>query len=106
MGTVAQARVNGRLRLGASAVAAQLAAVPARAGDDDKPPAYKIYIDPETGKYTTEDPGTAEQAQLTVRPAAAEDAGAADLPLLLTAAGVIAALAAFVLVSKHLRQAD
>ena len=26
------------------------------AGDEDSKPAYMIYIDPETGKYTTEDP--------------------------------------------------
>ncbi len=26
------------------------------AGDEDRAPAYKIYIDPETGQYTTEDP--------------------------------------------------
>lgn len=26
------------------------------AGDEDTQPAYMIYIDPETGKYTTEDP--------------------------------------------------
>ncbi len=26
------------------------------AGDEDTKPAYMIYIDPETGKYTTEDP--------------------------------------------------
>lgn len=37
---------------------AVLAAVDGHAGDDDKPPAYRIYIDPETGKYTTEDPLT------------------------------------------------
>lgn len=35
---------------------AVLAGVDGHAGDDDKPPAYKIYIDPETGRYTTEDP--------------------------------------------------
>jgi hypothetical protein len=30
--------------------------MPAAASDDDERPAYMIYIDPETGKYTTEDP--------------------------------------------------
>lgn len=33
-----------------------LAAEPAISGDDDKESAYMIYIDPETGKYTTQDP--------------------------------------------------
>lgn len=27
-----------------------------RAGDEDREPAYLIYIDPETGRYTTRDP--------------------------------------------------
>lgn len=28
-------------------------------GDEDSEPGYMIYIDPETGKYTTEDPDVA-----------------------------------------------
>lgn len=37
-------------------LAALLVAANATAGDDDERPAYMIYIDPETGRYTTEDP--------------------------------------------------
>lgn len=33
------------------------------ASDDDEQPAYMIYIDPETGKYTTEDPLAADRDQ-------------------------------------------
>ena len=42
---------------------ALLAAGSALAGDDDKAPAYRIYIDPETGMYTTEDPLAPEELQ-------------------------------------------
>ena len=47
-----------------------LACGPALAGDDDKPPAYKIYIDPETGRYTTEDPALKKEqgSAITVAP--------------------------------------
>ena len=39
-----------------------LFSMPAAGSDDDERPAYMIYIDPETGKYTTEDPyGNAEE---------------------------------------------
>jgi hypothetical protein len=44
---------------------------PAFSGDDDKAPAYMIYIDPETGKYTTTKPhstGTADAAEQSARP--------------------------------------
>lgn len=44
------------MRAGVVLLCAMLAAVNVRAGDDDKPPPYRIYIDPETGRYTTEDP--------------------------------------------------
>ena len=40
-------------------LAAALLPAIAYAGDEDSKPAYMIYIDPETGKYTTEDPETA-----------------------------------------------
>lgn len=103
---IGQARAIGRVLRGVPAVGAQFAALPARAGDDDKPPAYKIYIDPETGKYTTRDPAAEESSQVTVQPPAAADGGGPDLPLLLTASGMIAALAALVLISKHRKQSE
>ncbi|NNC78075.1 MAG: hypothetical protein HKN77_08950 [Woeseiaceae bacterium] len=37
-------------------VACSLLMAPAFSGDDDKASAYKIYIDPDTGRYTTQDP--------------------------------------------------
>lgn len=94
----------GRILRGA--LISQFAALPVWSGDDDKAPAYKIYIDPETGKYTTRDPDATDTAQVTVQPAAAEDAGAPELPLLLTAAGLIVAMAAFVVINKQRKQND
>jgi hypothetical protein len=106
MGKVRRTPAIGRTLRGARAAALLFAAGPLRAGDDDKTPAYKIYIDPETGKYTTQDPDALEVTQAPVEPAAAVDAGAPDLPLPLIAAGVIVALGAFVLISKQLKQTD
>jgi len=50
---------------------------PAFTGDDDKAPAYMIYIDPETGKYTTTRPhsvGTATAAEQSTDAQAAPNA--------------------------------
>jgi hypothetical protein len=44
-------------------LAALLGPLPSVASDDDEQPVYKIYIDPETGKYTTEDPLAADRDQ-------------------------------------------
>jgi len=52
--------------LSATIVALLTMSGPAFTGDDDKAPAYMIYIDPETGKYTTTRPhsvGTATAAE-------------------------------------------
>jgi hypothetical protein len=54
-----------------------LAGVASHAGDDDKAPAYKIYIDPETGGYTTEDPAARLEVTPVVR-AASEPVPQAD----------------------------
>lgn len=37
-------------------VAVSLFSMPAMSGDEDETPPYMIYIDPETGGYTTTDP--------------------------------------------------
>ncbi len=50
-------------------LAALLVAANAPAGDDDERPAYMIYIDPETGRYTTEDPFGDAPDQQTPAPA-------------------------------------
>jgi len=71
-------------------------AVPAWCGDDDKAPAYMIYIDPETGKYTTQDPNAedAPTEAAVVAPLSSQEqrgnaillvAGAAILVVLLAA---------------------
>ena len=49
---------------------------PAFTGDDDKAPAYMIYIDPQTGKYTTTRPHSAGTANSSQQPAQAPDARA------------------------------
>lgn len=58
-------------------LAALLVAANAPAGDDDERPAYMIYIDPETGRYTTEDPfadAPGQQAPASAAPASAAPA--------------------------------
>lgn len=64
------------------------------AGDDDKPPAYRIYIDPETGKYTTEDPLAELEHGPVARPVPAESPVPEEQPVvaMLTAAVMIAVL--------------
>ncbi|MDX1499582.1 MAG: hypothetical protein R3176_06780 [Woeseiaceae bacterium] len=73
------------LPAGVMAFGAVLAPATARPGDDDKPPPYKIYIDPVTGKYTTEDPAATRTAQpagaaASAAPGAAPDTGTAWHP--------------------------
>ena len=43
-------------------------------GDEDTKPAYMIYIDPDTGKYTTEDPdaGNTNAPVVPARPASGD----------------------------------
>lgn len=76
-----------------------LATGPTLAGDDDKPPAYKIYIDPETGKYTTEDPAAVKSgaAGLAAAPEPApegREAGDTGPPYGFLAAAAVIALVA------------
>lgn len=47
-------------------VAVSLFLMPAIAGDEDEKPPYMIYIDPETGGYTTTDPESEGVAQQMV----------------------------------------
>ncbi len=55
-------------------LAAALLPAIAFAGDEDTKPAYMIYIDPDTGKYTTEDPdaGNTTAPIVPARPASGE----------------------------------
>ena len=79
--------------------------VAAIAGDEDRRPAYMIYIDPVTGKYTTEDPENPDpdgDEGPTALPSAEHDTEKKqwDLPMLLLAGGVVVAM----LVGAYYRQ--
>ena len=66
----------------------------AMAGDEDQEPAYKIYIDPETGKYTTEDPEAAAADNVAAVPAAPATPGPAGPGTGFVVAGAVIALVA------------
>ncbi len=72
-------------------------------GDEDSKPAYMIYIDPETGKYTHEDPDTATRTVTPVEQA--KTASQPGLPLLIVAGSVLVALLVVGLVKHQRRQA-
>lgn len=61
----------------------------AHCGDEDSAPAYLIYIDPETKRYTTDDPGVAP-AKETVTTAPASDSNRLLLAVLGAAAVLVA----------------
>lgn len=94
-------------RIGALALLALglAVALPAGAGDDDKPPAYKIYIDPETGKYTTEEPGVQANEPRIIQPAvdAASEVSSSGFPVLVVIAGAAAVLLAGGLIRHQMR---
>ena len=73
-------------------------------GDEDTKPAYMIYIDPETGKYTTEDP----HADRTNDPVVPARPGAGDSqpnsPLFIVIGGVLAILLVGGLLKHQRRQ--
>ena len=76
------------LRLTCLATVLALSTLPifVSAGDEDQEPAYMIYIDPETGKYTTEDPNADATANGHVMPGTESENGQ-SLRLLLILAG-------------------
>ncbi len=65
--------MNDALRLACPLVILAAVLLPATAypGDEDTKPAFMIYIDPETGKYTTEDPeaGNTNDSIVRAKPA-------------------------------------
>ncbi|MCH8059004.1 MAG: hypothetical protein IIA11_00955 [Proteobacteria bacterium] len=65
--------MNDALRLAGPLAILAAALLPAITypGDEDAKPAYMIYINPETGKYTTEDPeaGNTNDSVVPARPA-------------------------------------
>jgi len=74
-------------------------------GDEDSKPGYMIYIDPETGKYTTEDPdagNTNAPPVVPARPASGDsDPGS---PLVIVIGGVLAVLLVGVMLKHQRRQ--
>ena len=73
-------------------------------GDEDTKPAYMIYIDPDTGKYTTEDPdaGNTNAPIVPARPASGE--GNTSSPLLIVVGGALAVLLIGGLLNHQRRQ--
>ena len=67
----------------------------ANGGDEDQEPAYMIYIDPETGKYTTEDPDAVDSSATKVaRRDETETHSSSPLTLLIIGAGAAIGLLA------------
>ncbi len=81
-----------RLACPLAILAAALLLATAYAGDEDSEPAYMIYIDPDTGKYTTEDPdaGDTNAPIVPARPASGESDPSS--PLLIVIGFALAAL--------------
>ena len=98
--------MNDALRLACplAILAAALLTATAYAGDEDSEPAYMIYIDPDTGKYTTEDPdaGNANAPIVPARP----EAGSSQpkLTLLIVGGSAIAVLLVGGLLQHQRRQ--
>lgn len=84
-------------------LAAVLLPPTAWSGDEDSKPAYMIYIDPETGKYTHEDPDTVTQIVAPAKQAPTDSQPRS--PLLTVAGGVLAALLVVGLVKNKRKQA-
>ena len=73
-------------------------------GDEDTKPAYMIYIDPDTGKYTTEDPdaGNTNAPVVPARPASGNSQ--TKLTLLIVGGSVLAVLLVGGLLKHQRRQ--
>lgn len=78
--------------LSAAVVALLLFSGPAYCADEDKAPAYMIYIDPETGKYTTENPDAKTKSDAVVVTAPTTDARQPNLSVLIIGASVFIAM--------------
>lgn len=61
-------------------------------GDEDSGPGYMIYIDPETGKYTTEDPHAGKGSGPVVSSESAAAAAQPEFPTLIVGAVALAVL--------------
>lgn len=78
-----------------------LLTAPAFSGDDDKASAYKIYIDPETGKYTTEDPHAAAALAAVALPSSGRNQDDSHWRLVSVAAVILALSLAVVLMMRR-----
>lgn len=85
------------------AAALSVFSVPAYCGDEDQAPAYMIYIDPETGKYTTENPDNAATTHAVVDASQAPASKRSSASLLITGATLLVILLAAGIV-KHQRK--
>lgn len=89
-----------------------LSAAPAEASDDDEDPPYLIYIDPETGRYTTVDPNVEGPDAAARSPAAPVtnmespvDAPPERTTVIAVSAGVAAAVIAIAVAFRRRRDA-
>ncbi len=81
-----------RLACPLAILAAALLPAIAYPGDEDTEPAYMIYIDPETGKYTTEDPEAGNKNDRVVPAKPSSGNSQPKLPLLIVGGCAIAGL--------------
>lgn len=101
MAVIAKSRSHAGL-LAAFVIALLTAATPVYCGDEDRGSAYKIYIDPETGKYTTEEPGAFVRSDSVVMPPPQSPPAKRSSPVLLvTGAGALLVLFAVVAVRRR-----
>ena len=98
--------VNDALRLAGplAILAAVLLPAIAYPGDEDTKPAYMIYIDPETGKYTTEDPASGNTNDSVVPAEPASGNSQLKLTLLIVGGSVLAVLLVGGLLKHQRRQ--
>ncbi len=94
-----------RLTCWVAILAAAVLPTTAYPGDEDTKPAYMIYIDPDTGKYTTEDPdaGNTNAPVVPARPASGNSQTKQSLFIL--GGGVLALLLVGGLLKHQRRQA-
>ena len=94
------------LRLVCSLAFLAAALLPATAfpGDEDTKPAYMIYIDPETGRYTTEDPDTDRTNDPVAPERQASENSEPERPLLIVVGSVLAVLLVSGLLRHQRRQ--
>jgi hypothetical protein len=76
----------------------------AYAGDEDSRPAYMIYIDPETGKYTTDDPDVVNTNAPVVPVSPASEDNFPSTTLYVLIGGALAMLLAGAMLKHQRRQ--